>query len=285
MLRGINRQNVFLDENDFESMLKAMREAQVERALDGTIVSEDNCVYFAYCILHNHIHILLQEKVLDISSLMKRIQDRYVLIYNRKYDRVGHLFQGRFASEPVEDSEYFHQLLRYIHRNPVKAMEATRPEDYRYSSWNEYLTAGDCIIKGSDPLMTRLCNTKAVIKRFGFKELVDWVNEDVDDKCMDMDSFMGPMSDREALERLLELSGAENVEYFKQYSKDDQLLCLEQLIKQGASIRLASRLSSLSYRTIWNHLHPEEFEEQRALRKSIRKNRREILVSSKGLTP
>ena len=264
MLRGINRQNVFLDNNDCDSMISAMREAQVVRMPNGQILHAENCTYYAYCILHNHIHILVREGKLDISTIMKRIENRFVFIYNTKYDRVGHLFQDRFRSEPVEDEEYFRTLLRYIHRNPVKAMEANRPEDYIYSSWREYLqwklgkvspTDADQLDLGPlVPGYARICAVDKVIDRFGYEELVEFVNVDVDDCCMDMDSEMRRMSDAEAAEHLCDISGMEHIEYFKQLDIEWQVRYLKELVQRGASIRQASRLSSMSFKKLYTEL-------------------------------
>lgn len=280
MLRGINKQDIFLDDNDFDSMLSALREAQTKRDEQGNVLPGRNCTYFAYCILHNHLHLLIKEEALPLSDVMKKVQDRFVIIYNRKYERVGHLFQDRFVSEPVDDAEYFLQLLRYIHRNPVKAMEVTRPEDYRYSSWREYLRAGGRIIKGSDPLMIQLCEVMPAIRRYGFDELVEWVNMEVDDPCMDMDSFHRPMLEQEAWERLSALSGCETMEDFRQLGQEAQVAFVAQLVDAGASLRQASRLSSLSYRALWNRLHPEEYDAERERKRELRRR-----VSSKGQTP
>jgi len=277
MLRGINKQDVFLDDNDFESMLRIIKDIQFRFNPNEDLEPIRECSIYAYCILHNHMHILIKEGEQSISEIMKRIQDRFVIIYNRKYDRVGHLFQDRFASEPVNDFPYFRQLIRYIHRNPIKAMEAHLPEDYPFSSWREYLYSENALIKGSDPLMrasVRLCDTGPVIRRFGYKELVQWVNEDVDDKCMDMDTFTMPMPEVEAWDRLKEISNAESVEQFRQFTANEQIKYITQLIAQGASLRQASRLSSLSYRVLWNALHPEEYQAEQRRKNEERKLKR-----------
>ena len=276
MLRGINKQDIFLDDNDFESMLKTIEASKHKFDRNGKIISSDCCSYYAYCILHNHLHLLIHEGTESVSEVMKKIQDRFVFIYNRKYERVGHLFQDRFASEAVNDINYFKQLIRYIHRNPVKAMEAQRPEDYKYSSWREY------IIKGSDPLMMQICDTEKVLEKFEQDELIEWVNRNVDDDCMDMKSFAQPMSESEAAERLLSISRTESIEDFKQLSADIQIDSIKRLLDEGGALRQASRLSSLSYRALWNKLHPEEYKAQ--LEES-RRNRKLKRASSRGLTP
>lgn len=253
MLRGINKQDIFLDKNDFESFIRAMRDEQ------------NDCTYYAYCILHNHVHLLIREGSTSISQIMKAIEDRFVYIYNRKYERVGHLFQGRFLSEPVNDIQYFFTLLRYIHRNPVKSGESKRPSDYPYSSWREYL----CAIKGSDPLMTRkLCNVNPVIRRFGREELVSWVDEDVDDKCLDLDVIKTPLNDEKAWLILKRISCIESVEKFRSLPVPQQIEYLIKSINNGVSIRQASRFASVTYKVIWRHY-------QSAIKR----------VSSRGLTP
>lgn len=237
-------------------MLRAMQEAQINRAEDGKELDRDNCTYYAYCILHNHVHILLQEGNLSLSDLMKRIENRFVRLYNYRYERIGHLFQDRFLSEPVDDPQYFYQLIRYIHRNPVKAMEANTPEQYEFSSWREYLPAKQITVSAPEirPPLIRLCDTYKVIKRFGEQDIMEWVNMDVDDRCLDMNDIAWKVSDTTAWLILSELSGTSNVEEFKQLSAEWQLKYVEQLLQHGVSLRQASRLSSLTYTTLWRQL-------------------------------
>ena len=79
------------------------------------------CHIFAYCLIPNHVHLLLREKEWHIGDIMKSIASSYVFCFNKKYGRIGHLFQDRFKSEPCDDMSYFFTLFRYIHQNPVKA--------------------------------------------------------------------------------------------------------------------------------------------------------------------
>ena len=90
----------------------------------------------------NHIHLLIKPEKEPLEQVFKRIGGRYVYWYNVKYQRVGHLFQDRFKSEPVEDDSYFLTVIRYIHQNPVKAGLCKNIKDYKYSSYAEYNTRG-----------------------------------------------------------------------------------------------------------------------------------------------
>ena len=128
MLRGINGQQIFADNEDYEKLLEILKYCKA--------ISEFEI--FAYCLMSNHIHLLLQENKEPIELVMKRIATRFVYWYNIKYQRLGHLFQDRFKSEPVENDEYFLTVVRYIHQNPVKAGICKKPQDYNYSSYNEF---------------------------------------------------------------------------------------------------------------------------------------------------
>ena len=124
MLRGINQQTIFEDEEDYLKFIETLKEY---KAVSGYKV-------FAYCLMSNHIHILIKVEKEDLDLIMKRIGGSYVYWYNWKYYRKGHLFQDRFKSEVVEDDAYFLTVLRYIHQNPVKAGIIKNIDQYKYSS-------------------------------------------------------------------------------------------------------------------------------------------------------
>jgi len=124
MLRGINQQQIFEDEEDYQKFIEIVKAYQA--------ISEYKV--FAYCLMGNHIHLLMEFKKEPIEQVFKRIGSKYVYWYNVKYQRKGHLFQDRFKSEPVDDDPYFLTVIRYIHQNPEKA-GISRKEDYRWSSY------------------------------------------------------------------------------------------------------------------------------------------------------
>ncbi|WP_051254978.1 transposase [Pontibacillus marinus] len=83
---------------------------------------ENEIQVLAWCLMDNHVHLLLKEKDKSISALMKRLGISYASYYNWTYRTNGHLFQDRFKSEVVESDSYLATVVRYIHMNPVKAM-------------------------------------------------------------------------------------------------------------------------------------------------------------------
>ncbi|MDF0728663.1 transposase [Cytobacillus sp. S13-E01] len=93
---------------------------------------------YAWCLMSNHVHLLIKEGNDDISVTMKRLAVSYVKHYNWKYRTTGHLFQDRFKSERVENKKYLLIVVRYIHQNPVKARMVHQPDKWRWSSCCEY---------------------------------------------------------------------------------------------------------------------------------------------------
>jgi putative transposase len=124
MLRGVNRDALFLEDADLERFIELLA---VVREASG-------CLILAYCLMPNHVHLVIQTTTEPIGTVIKRLGIRYAGWFNRKYGRVGHLFQDRFKSVPVENDEYLVTLLRYVWNNPVEAGLAEHSDAYAWSS-------------------------------------------------------------------------------------------------------------------------------------------------------
>lgn len=134
VFRGINRQHLFEEENDYTYFLQVLQQLKAEMLFE----------IHAYCLMSNHVHLLIKEKdVGDISLIMKRLLTKYVMYFNRKYQRNGALIASRYKSIPVEVDEYFISLIRYIHQNALRAGITRKLEEYPYSSYMEYLYGGN----------------------------------------------------------------------------------------------------------------------------------------------
>src|SRR3984957_10360858 len=131
MLRGNDGQPIFFSDEDRCRMCLLIQEG-IER-FDHSIHS--------FCFMNNHIHLAIQVGNVSISKIMQNLAFRYTCYINKKYKRIGHLFQGRFKSIIVDDNRYFKELIRYIHLNPVRANLVNLPGDYVWCSHNAYLTS------------------------------------------------------------------------------------------------------------------------------------------------
>ena len=111
ILRGVNKQQVFEDDEDYIRFLNVLRrQTQPDVDAQGQTF-QPRCHVYAYCLMGNHVHLLLKEGSETIGNIMKWIASSYVYHYNHKYGRVGHLFQERFKSQPVNDFSYFTTLI------------------------------------------------------------------------------------------------------------------------------------------------------------------------------
>ena len=100
MLRGINKQDIFEDDEDYLQMTSCLQ-GLTERYDENGVAVDPLCTVYSYCLMSNHIHLLVREQKEDISSVIKRLGVAYAYYFNKKYQRNGHLFQDRFRSEPV----------------------------------------------------------------------------------------------------------------------------------------------------------------------------------------
>lgn len=129
MIRGNEKKNIFLDDEDRRRFINSLFEK----------ACEENSEIYAYCLMDNHVHILLHEDYSNIARLMKRVNVSFVYYFNKKYKRIGHLFQDRYKSEVVDNEDYLLAAVRYIHNNPVKAGIVSSPEKYWWSSYYDYI--------------------------------------------------------------------------------------------------------------------------------------------------
>lgn len=128
MLRGNERKDIFIDEEDKRRLIKTVIKNKAGEAFK----------LYAYCIMGNHLHLVIKEQKEPISRIIKKIATSYAYYFNQKYKRVGHVFQDRYKSETIEDEAYLLSAIRYVHNNPQKA-EITKKERYKWSSYSQYL--------------------------------------------------------------------------------------------------------------------------------------------------
>ncbi|TXC85949.1 transposase [Metabacillus litoralis] len=128
--RGNRRGDLFLDDADRQKYFSLLLETR--KLYPYTLHS--------YCLMTNHTHLLIETDQHHIGLIMKNINFRYAIYFNKKYNLEGHVFQGRYGSALIESAAKFLNTTRYIHLNPVEANITKNPEDYKWSSYNSYIT-------------------------------------------------------------------------------------------------------------------------------------------------
>ncbi len=231
MLRGINKQQVFFDKDDCYMFLNVLSR------------TKDICGFelYAYCLMKNHVHLLIKEGDETIDKIFKRFGDSFIYWYNLKYDRIGGVFQGRFNSAPVNDDEYFISALRYIHQNPIKAGMVSNCSDYEFSSYNSYFMSNTIV------------NTGFALELIGVNEFVRIHNELSSDSHLDIvDEAEARMPDTQAKNIIEEISGCCSPEEFKRVPIDKQREFIRIFHKEGIAVRQIMRLTGVSQRIAQN---------------------------------
>ncbi len=153
--RGLNKQNIFLCDNDYQFFLRKLH--KLKEKFDFSI--------YALVVMPNHFHISLQTRKISISKIMASLLTSYSMYFNRTYQHYGPVFQNRFKSILIENNSYFLQVSQYIYVNPVKAGLVKDPLDYKYSTIREALGKDPLYFLDSD-IVTLVGDTKNSIKEY-----------------------------------------------------------------------------------------------------------------------
>lgn len=166
---------------------------------------------------------------------MRKAGAKYVYWYNRKFDRVGGLFQDRYKSELVEDDTYFLMVLRYLHLNPVKAGICKTVSDYKESSYNDFM----------HPRKDQITDTEFTLRLLSRKKFPEFHNEGGDENCLEVQDIKR-VGDSKAKAILHTVSQCGNVVEFQALPREKGDWCLVQLKKKGLSVRQIERLSGIN---------------------------------------
>ncbi|WP_422485961.1 transposase [Gudongella sp. DL1XJH-153] len=128
MMRGINKEMIFKNNFDKKNFLSLIETK-----------FEEDVLIVAFCIMDNHVHIILKGELDDISLSLRRINTSFAMRINRSLDRVGHVFQDRYKSEIIHNEAHLLCATRYVHNNPVKAGIIKSPQQYDWSSYSHFL--------------------------------------------------------------------------------------------------------------------------------------------------
>lgn len=126
--RGNEQKDIFRDDKDRSQFLGYLE----------TAAGRYKAVIHVYCIMSNHYHLLLSTPEGNLSQIMRHINGGYTTWFNKRHNRYGHLFQGRYKAILVDADPYAGELSRYIHLNPVRAGMVKQPEDYPWTSYGAY---------------------------------------------------------------------------------------------------------------------------------------------------
>ena len=129
MVRGINRADIFNDDQDKTRFLERL----------GDLGTKGQCRVYAWVLMSNHVHILFRSGKYGISDVMRKLLTWYAQYYNRRHKRTGHLFENRYKSILCDEDNYLLVLVRYIHLNPIRAGVIKTIEELDHYPWSGHI--------------------------------------------------------------------------------------------------------------------------------------------------
>lgn len=171
--RGNGKIDIFLTNDDRCQFLRMLDKAKDKYGF----------LLYGYCLMSNHVHLIVYDNGADISEIMKSVNVSYVSYFNNKYQRSGHLFQDRFKSQMVTQDRYLLALSRYVHNNPVKAGLVDHSGHYNWSSYNIYAGISN------DPGKNKLVDKEFILSFF---------SDDIEDAAAEYIKFMSQVEENEA---------------------------------------------------------------------------------------
>lgn len=244
ILRGINSQEIFLDNMDKKKFLKEIKNTKEIYGYE----------LYAYALMNNHVHMLILDKNDSMSKIIQSLSTRYAMYFNKKYERIGHLFYNRFHSKCVENEKYLLNVHKYIHKNPEKD-GICKMDKYEWSSYSEYL--GDSNIVDTEFILSIFNSDrkKAIDIWKGFHNTT--INDE-DNQKYEFEVKMR-LNDEEAIEQIKRKLQIDNIMEIQKYSAEYR----DKIIKEIASIRGISRnqiarIIGVSKRTVYRAIGEEK---------------------------
>lgn len=225
IIRGNNKQNIFYDDNDKIFLIKRIE--KYSKQLDIKI--------FAYCLMENHVHIMIGNANKNMSKFMLKLNTSYSRTFNRKYDRVGHLFQGRYLSNPIENDSEFKTVIRYIFQNPIKVGF----DNFFKYKWN------------SVSLMNENNNQTFIDKEYIYSifdnqnNFYNFIIQKNNDVCMDYENKYF-LSDKSCYNLIRKIIEEENPLNIIRKNVEEQKKYIKKIKKLGIPINQISRITGIS---------------------------------------
>lgn len=228
-IRGVGRQLIFEDDQDRNMFLELIARFRPEA-----------CRLFAWALMGNHAHMIIQGDMECVSPFMQKLETTYSGYFNRRHDRAGHLFQGRFGSEGIKDEQQLLTALRYVHQNPLRAGMSDSC-DYMWSSYREYISGS-----GRSPA---ICDVSFVLGLLGNRGLFEQFHREGETaSLMDIDDSQyryERMSDAQALRIAQHALGEDRIDSLAGCLRADRDAKLRLLKEVGLSIRQIARLTGI----------------------------------------
>ena len=204
--RGNNKENIFRSDDDKTRYLQLIDKYR----------ERDHFKLLSYCLMDNHIHLLIKQGKVALSRTMQGIQQSYTLYYNKKYKSIGHVFHQRFKSKPVDDEAYLLSLIAYIHKNPKVGRLVNDLNDYKWSSHQEILKSSKKNLADVDHLFELIGRDK-----FNIVPEYLWLLGEVNDDAIKEEYLKGDKLEKKRSE--IYINERKEIKESKKYKIDEVL--------------------------------------------------------------
>ena len=224
--RGVGKQILFEEDADYYFFLGTMKKYMEEESFE----------VIAYCLMENHFHLVMKIES-GMDRIMKKICTRYSFYFNSKYERVGHLFQDRYKSIPIENDVYLLTVVRYVHNNPVKA--GICPADkYRWSSWRNY--AEERGLVRTDLVLSLVGGISGFLE---YSSVIDEENTDTEQLEIHDKRALSDEAAIDIIRNKLHFESGTQIKALPRESRNEALRTLKQ---EGLTIRQIERLTGIN---------------------------------------
>lgn len=237
MIRGNNKQDIFLYEKDRQKLINLLKNTKEEYKYK----------LYLFVLMANHVHMVIYDENDNLSKIMHKICSSYAKYFNNKYDRVGHLFQDRYKSISINDEKYLINLVSYIHNNPYKA-KIGNLDDYKWSSYKDYVGNEGTNITDTDFILSLFGENKAK----ALKQFVSY-NKKIDKKeylKIELESA-GSLNDEDAIQYIEEHMKLENFLEILMFNSEIRDKYIYEIYKiEGIRVEQISRILGINKRKI-----------------------------------
>ncbi|PIU64015.1 MAG: hypothetical protein COS84_08920 [Armatimonadetes bacterium CG07_land_8_20_14_0_80_40_9] len=228
--RGNNRQEIFKEEADYERYEELLKKYKNLYLFN----------LYAYTLMKNHNHLLLETSDTPLSKIMQSLQQSYAKYFNKEYKRIGHLFQGRYKAILCDKESYLLELIRYIHLNSVRAKIVRDPDDYKFSSHAYYIGKRDIPFVNKEFVLMQFSKYKERAEELYKEFILEGVGLGHQEKFYDL-TAQRILGDEEFKGVVLKKEGIDNEDFIKMKS-----IKLDELLKVTSSLTSVSEVSILS---------------------------------------
>ena len=230
IIRGINKQDIFLDIQDFKKINKELKRVKEKYQFE----------IYAYAFMSNHTHLIIKDENENLEIIMKSLTVGYSNYFNKKYERIGHLFENRFKSYAIEDESYFKNVVRYIHKNPENA--GLKP--YKWTSYYEYINNNHQIVDIAQ-VMSLFNNSIEDFKTY----------HSIYEKHQDYDKnyeMISKLQDEEAIKLIQEILNEPNLIKIQNYPTDKKKESIGKILKiEGINKVQIARILGINRKTLY----------------------------------